>query len=321
MSYYWTSLLVEAGILAVAAWGLGIAIRAGMLSVGHAALFGVGAYTAGLAAMHGVPLVVAAVAGAAAAGLVGTVLAIVTIRLNHLFLALATLVFGEILRSFANGWSVVGGAYGLVAIPMVDVGVALGLVLIGIVVFELFVFRGSRIELVAELLATSDSLVELGGVSPRVGRICFFAASSAIAGLAGAIAAFHRGLVLPEDLGFDPSMLLLVIVIVGGASSGIGPIVAAFVLALLPERLGIEGHLRDLMFGAILLACLLARPDGLFSRRALPVLARPESALYTAVTRWLPPSVTRGSRTSPFRPDAPETDPGADQSDPITTER
>src|SRR4051812_31034163 len=102
MSAYWESILVVAGINAVLAWSLGLVVRSGQLSVGHAALAGVGGYAAGYATLHGWSPGLAFVVAPVITSVVGCLLALVTLRLNHLFLALATLIFGQVLTILAT---------------------------------------------------------------------------------------------------------------------------------------------------------------------------------------------------------------------------
>lgn len=274
MSAFWTDVLVVAGINAIAAWGLGLAVRSGQLSVGHAALAGIGGYFAGFMFLRGVGIIVTVVAGMAVAGLCGAGLAALTQRLNHLFLALATLVFGEIAVLAATQTSAIGGAAGMVGLPLLDLPVIVGAIVIGIALLEILLIHGSGLELRATLLATDPQLVELGGVSARAMRVVLFAISAAVAGLSGVLYAYHNGVLQPVDLGFARSLDLLVYAVVGGAASGYGPMLGAIVLTVLPQVLGLQGRYATLLLGGVLLATMLVRRDGLIGRPAVRILAR-----------------------------------------------
>jgi branched-chain amino acid transport system permease protein len=272
MGGYWANLLVLAGINAIGAWSLGLAIRSGQLSVGHAALAGLGGYAAGWLALKGASVVVSAAFGMVIAAALGIVVATLTLRLNHLFLALATLVFGEIAVIAVTNSDELGGAAGLVGMPLLDLRWAVGTIIVVILAFELLVIRGSRRELQMMVVASEPELVEMSGGSSARLRVGVFAASALIAGLSGVLQAYHVGVMQPVDLGFARSLDLLVYAVVGGASSGYGPIIGAFALTLLPEFLGLEGTGATLLLGALLLSTMLLRKDGVVSRRPVRVL-------------------------------------------------
>lgn len=266
MNAYWLNLFITGGIAAIEAWALGLVVRSGQLSVGHAALAGIGGYAAGWFALHGYPTVVSFVAALIVAGVAGFSLSVLTLRLNHLFLALATLIFGQILVLVATGWGSMGGAAGLAGVKLLQMGPIVVVVAVAIILLELFVLRGSRLEMQSRVLATDSTLVELSGRSSRWMRVGVFTVSATVAGLGGAMSVFNLGVVQPNDLGFDQSLNLLVFVIVGGSTSGLGALVGGFVLSVLPDALDLQGVTVTLVLGAILLLVMLVRQDGLIPR-------------------------------------------------------
>ena len=269
---YWDSLIVLGGINAILAWSLGLVVRSGQLSVGHAALAGAGGYAAGLAARAGLPPIVALLVAALVAGLIGVLLALVTLRLNHLFLALATLLFGEILVAVATGTDALGGAAGLAGLPLLELLPLVGGAVLVVVLVEVLVLRGSRVELNMLLLSGEPQLVDMTGRSADRLRIQVFAASAAVAGFAGALLAFQAGVVQPGDLGFDHSLNLLVYVIVGGSTNGIGALVGGFVLTVLPRVVQLDNVQQALLLGGVLVVVMLVRRDGAIPRRPTRVL-------------------------------------------------
>jgi branched-chain amino acid transport system permease protein len=274
MGGYWANLLVVAGINAIAAWSLGLAIRSGQLSVGHAALAGIGGYAAGWLSLQGESVIVTVLFGMAFAGVLGVVLATLTLRLNHLFFALATLVFGEIAVIVVTNSTALGRAAGLVGMPLLDLRPWVAAILAVILLVELLVIRRSRLELQMAVVAHDPDLVEMSGTSARRMRVAVFGVSATVAGLAGVLHAYQIGVMQPVDLGFARSLDLLVYAVVGGASSGYGPIIGAFALTLLPEVLELEGNYATLLLGGVLLATMLIRKDGLVGRWPVAVTPR-----------------------------------------------
>lgn len=275
---YWDSLIVLGGINAILAWSLGLVVRSGQLSVGHAALAGAGGYAAGLAARAGLPPVLALVVAAVVAGVIGLLLAVVTLRLNHLFLALATLLFGEILVAVATGSETLGGAAGLAGLPLLQLLPLVGGAVLAILLVETLVLRGSRTELDMLLLSGDPLLVDMTGVPANRLRVQVFAVSAAVAGFGGALLAFQAGVVQPGDLGFDHSLNLLVYVVVGGSTNGIGALVGGFVLTVLPRVVELDNVQQTLLLGAVLVVVMLVRKDGAIPRRPTRMLRADQTA-------------------------------------------
>jgi len=269
MNSYWIDVMLGGGINAVLAWSLGVIVRSGQLSVGHAALAGVGGYVAAYLALHGASTLLTFVAAFFAAGAVGLILSTLTLRLNHLFLALATLIFGQIIVIVVGNTDTFGGAAGLAGIPLIPVGRITVGILVVIVLVELLILRGSRFELLTRVFAHDPDLVAMSGVSPRLLQIGCFTVSAAAAGIGGTLTMYHASVIQPVDLSFDRSLFILVYVMVGGAASGLGSLAGGFVLTVLPNVLGLEGVSASLLLGAVLLAVMLLRSEGLIPRLPL----------------------------------------------------
>jgi branched-chain amino acid transport system permease protein len=265
---------------------------AGMLSFGHAAFFGIGAYvTARLLKDTGLPLPLIMLAAAALAGAAGLVVGLTTWRVRGDYLALVTLGFGEIAFLVMNNWTeVTGGATGITAIPVptflgFELRTSEQLYLFTLVVTALLV-------LVVRMLATSfvgrallaireDEIVARAhGINVPFAKVTCFAAGSAVAGVAGVLQALFLAFVGPESFRLDQSVLAVEIVIIGGMATTAGPIIGAIVLIGATEYLRAIANYRLLVFGLLLLVVLLVRPDGLAGilgldgRRRAPV--RPE---------------------------------------------
>jgi branched-chain amino acid transport system permease protein len=274
LSNYATFVLTVAGVNAIAAWGVGIAIRSGQLSVGHAAFAGMAGYAAGLITRDGGSIVLALVVGVLVAGLAGALVSALTLRLDHLFLALATLIFGEIMAILAKDSETLGGAAGLASIPLWTTLPVVAAFVVAILLLELFVVRGSRAEIQMQLLAHNPSLTELAGSSSKRLRVLFFGLSTSAVGVAGVLQAHLYGVVQPQDLQFARSLDFVVFAVVGGSHSGYGPMLGAVVLTTATEFIRIPGVERPVIYGVILLGVLLWRDQGLLGRWPLKIGAK-----------------------------------------------
>jgi branched-chain amino acid transport system permease protein len=167
-----------------------------------------------------------------------------------------------------------GGAAGLIGIPLLDLRPVVAGVIVAILLVELLWIRGSSFELHMNVVASDPELVQMSGRSAARLRVGVFAVSTAVAGLAGALNVYYLAIVQPTDLGFEQSLNLLVYAVVGGASSGFGPLIGAGALTLLPRVLNVEGTYQTLLLGALLLATMLLRRDGIVGRLPIRITKR-----------------------------------------------
>jgi branched-chain amino acid transport system permease protein len=216
--------------------------------------------------LHGLGVVGAFACGTIAAAAAGLFLSVVTLRLNHLFLALATLIFGEIVTILATNSNQLGGAAGLAGLPLLTLWPTVLTAAVVILALELVVIRGSRLEVLSRVLAHDAALVEMSGRSSQRLRVGVFSVSAAVAGFAGCVSVFNIGVVQPSDLSFHHSLNILVYAIVGGSASGLGALVGGFALTVVPIAANLDGIESSLLLGAILLGVMLVRRDGLISR-------------------------------------------------------
>ena len=258
----------------------------GMLSVAHAAFLGLGAYTAGLITVRlGLPLPVDLIAAALLTAVTGWVMGGWVVRLKADYLVLGTFAIQITAFELFLNWSeVTGGAQGLRGVPRPDLP-GLGpmntpgqfLVLAGpiaIVAFWLcFRISASPFGRLLRLVRDDEVLAMSLGKNSLAAKRVVFSFSAALAGLAGALEARYLGFVQPFEFGAIASILVLAAVIVGGAGTRLGPVAGAALFVLMPEllrQLGLPGpaigNLRQVAFGALLIVCLLWRPEGLAGR-------------------------------------------------------
>jgi branched-chain amino acid transport system permease protein len=251
-----------------------LVLRAGVFSLATAALAGIGAYTAGiLAVKHGVHpglgIVAAVGMGMAAALFLSWPLA----RLRGVYQAIATLAFVQIVLSL-NIWAegLTGGAMGLMNIPRVVGTPALLAAAIG-VTWLVWALGTTRIGRTFDVIRENEAVaVSLGVSVPRYQALAF-AISGAIAGLFGALEAFHSYALDPNIFGFSFLIATLSYVVFGGRKSVLGPLVGTAVLILLPELARPLAENRVLVYGLLLILVINFLPKGV-ADTALDALRR-----------------------------------------------
>ena len=272
------------GINALMALSLNVTLAAGMLSLSNAAFAGLGGYAAGILTLHfKMPYVVSLCGGALAAGLVGLVLGLPVLRLRGVFLAMATLAFGEVVRIAAVNLDITGGAEGLTGIPNVTKTWMIYLALAGAAYF-MAVLRRSRLGWALVSMREDETAAACLGIHTTYYKVVAFTIGAMLAGLAGGMYAHLNYLITPRDFGFFIAVDLLIYNIVGGTRIWYGPILGAALITALPEILrgvGVTaGPIRMAVNGLILLLVILFLPNGLASifTRFRPAAAKAEAA-------------------------------------------
>jgi branched-chain amino acid transport system permease protein len=263
------SLVNFIGINALLALSLYVTLSAGQLSLGNAAFAGIGGYTAGILTLHyGAPFPVSVTAGTLLAGLVGLVLGLPVLRLRGVFLAIATLSFGEVVRIAAVNLDITGGAQGLVGIPNKTHTWLIYVALAG-VGYLLAKLRTSRTGWSFESIREDETAAAAMGINTTYYKTLAFTIGALIAGLTGALYAHLNYIITPGEFGFSVAVQLLIYNIVGGTRTWCGPVLGAVLLTALPEVLrgvGVTaGPIRMFVNGLILLLVILFLPTGLVS--------------------------------------------------------
>ena len=281
MEAYILHLAILSGIYIILTVGLNLIIGyAGQVSLGHAAFFGLGAYISALSALHwGVPFPVAlllAIVGSAACGLG---LGLPTLRLKEDYLAIVTLGFGVIVDLVLLNLEVTGGPDGLVGIPAPNFfGVSfrppllyliLVLLAVGFTLALLYRLVTSYHGRALRAIRDHEVTAQVMGINTPAYKITIFTLAAALAGLAGSLYAHYITFISPESFGLHTSILVLSMVILGGMGSLFGSVVGAVTLAVLPELLRQAHAYQDLIYGALLIALLIWRPQGLLGRGKL----------------------------------------------------
>ncbi|MDP6806032.1 MAG: ABC transporter permease [Rhodospirillales bacterium] len=246
----------------------------GMVSFGHAAYFGLGAYAAALFVHHlDTPMEVALALAPLAAGLGGLVFGWFCVRLSGIYLAMLTLAFAQITWSVAMQWiAFTGGDNGILGVwpaPWASGRTAfyyLTLVLAGGGIFALRFLHFAPFGLMLRAARDSPLRAAAIGVDVRLHRWLGFALAGAFAGLAGGLFAFSKGSVFPESLAITRSVDALVMVLLGGLQTLGGPLVGAFAFIGFEDAVKRIPELADvwrLILGGIVLVLVLAFPAGI----------------------------------------------------------
>ena len=245
---YYIHLLVVIGIYAILLFGLDIVVGyTGEVSLGHAGLFGIGAYATGLLFVKaGFPFWAALPAGAAITALLGAVLAVPALRVTGPYLAMVTLAFGTIAAILINEMDfLTQGPQGLQVFKPTVLGHAVTatdfywFTLAVVVVSLVVVTRILRSHFGRAFIALRGSPVaaDCMGVSVYRYKVLAFVISAALAGLAGGMFAFSEEYIAPNTFNFELTVLFLLAVTLGGRRTRTGALIGATVVVLLPNLL------------------------------------------------------------------------------------
>ena len=266
----YSNLVLTIGINALLALSIWLTLSCGLLAMANAAFMGIGAYTASVLTMSaGAPFPVALAGGIAAPTLVALAIGGPTLRLSGVYLAMATLGFGEVVRVLIlNADGLTGGALGLNGIPQLTHAwhVLAALVLTLLLLWRL---RRSRTGRAFEAIKEDEVAASLMGIGVMAHKMLAFALGAGIAGLAGALNAHLTFFIGPSEYGFDRGVDILTMTVLGGTGGLAGPVLGALIITLLPELLRGFKDFRTMMNGAILVAIVLFLPKGLWDPQRL----------------------------------------------------
>jgi len=279
------------GVSVISALGLNILTGyTGLISLGHAAFMGIGAYTAAaLANKAGFPFLVALPLAGLLAAATGSVVGIPTLRLRGLYLVVTTLAFEFIVEHIIYHWESMTQSDRGISLPSPDVfGYKLDsyesfyyVILVLAAVTALFTknLAMSRTGRALVAIRDRDIAAEIIGVHLAKYKILAFVVSSFIAGMAGALYAYLLGLIGPDHFTFNQSVLYIAMIIVGGMGTVMGSIIGAVFMVLLPEVINAIsspiasaypilspriGAVSVIVYGLVIIFFLLFEPDGLY---------------------------------------------------------
>ncbi len=278
-------LCIVVAIYAIFAISLNVEVGyTGLFNFGHVAFFAVGAYTSALLTLGGVPFMWAFPAALFVAGLCGFLLSIPALKLQGDYFGIATLGFGEILRMIFNNevW-LTKGPMGLPGIPRPEffgivfdslplyLALSAGFALASFAILAFVVLSpfGRTLKAVRD----DETAAEILGKNAYAFKIKSFVIGSVFAGLAGVLWAHYATFIGPGDFTLTETILVLLIVVMGGKGTLAGPVVGAIALIffqesvrflrLPPEWTRLLGPLQQMIFGLLLVVLMVFRPEGI----------------------------------------------------------
>jgi branched-chain amino acid transport system permease protein len=271
MSSYYASLLADAGILTLGALSVYIILATGQLSLGNAAFMGIGAYLSSYLTVElGVPLTLALVIAAVVAGVIGVIVAFPALRLKGIYLAMATVGLGEMVRSFFLNFDTMGGSGGYHGMKHIDVGYVW--IWAGGILIVVMLLERSRVWLEMQAVHDDETAAGLVGLNSLSIKVSAFGVGAAVAATSGGLYAHHHVYIEPGNFGFDRSIDFVLAVILGGSTVGLGSLIGSLLLIFLPEVLRPVADWRLAAFGALLVLVLLVRRQGILDRTLIKQL-------------------------------------------------
>ena len=279
---------ILAGIYAILAVSLNLTVGfTGMLNLGHAAFFGIGAYTAALLTKSlGWPFLPAFLAAGILAAIAGILIGIPSLHLRGDYFAIATLGFGEIIRALLKNWQgLTRGPLGIPGIPKPSLGISFA----SPVAFFFLTFAAALLAFwlvhriihspfgrILRAIREDELAAEALGKNTRAYKITALALGAFFASWAGSLFAHHITFIDPSSFTFTETVVILSMVILGGLASNAGSVLGAGIIVLFLELVRffefptfIEAGLRQLIFALLLILLMLFHPRGLVGERRL----------------------------------------------------
>jgi len=282
-SMYTTSVLTTALMYVILGLGLNVVVGlGGLLHLGYAAFYAVGAYTYALLHYHfGISFWAALPLGALFSTILGLLIGFPVLRLRGDYLAIVTLAFGEITRLVLENWNDFSfGPSGIANIARPGIaGVKMKLpqatifiyfIAIAMVLLTIFIvnrLENSRLGRAWEAMREDEIASQSMGIDITKTKLLAFAIGALWAGFVGVLFAAKTTFINPASFTVWESIVVLCVVVIGGMGSIPGVIVGALVFTLLPELLRSVSEYRMLVFGIALVVMMIFRPGGMIQKR------------------------------------------------------
>lgn len=273
---YVTTIMLNCALYGILALSLNLITGfMGITSLGHAAFYGIGAYTAGiLATRFGFNFLITFPMAALVSGFIAFLLALPIMKTTGKQLAIITLGFCEIVRILElNLMGLTNGPLGIKQIPTFNLfgfqfkhiylKYLIGLILLVITYYIVTSIINSRTGRAVLSIRDNEIAAEAMGVNIYHYKILIFTVSAALAGVAGAYYAHYISFIAPQLFTFDQSILILSMVILGGMGNATGSIIGAVLLSAIPELLRDFADYRQIIYGLVIVLLMVLKPNGL----------------------------------------------------------
>lgn len=277
---YYLHTLIVGGIYILLVLGLNLILGyTGQLSLGHAAFYGIGAYTSALLVMvlH-VPFWIALPVAGLVAGTAGLLLGFPALRLKGAYLVICTLAFVEIVHQVMMNWeSLTRGPMGIPGVPS-PAGFSLGflvvdfsqkqayyylvLLIVSVVILLNYFLVHSRTGRALIAIREDQIAANMMGINLAFYKLLAFYCACFLAGIAGSLYVHYIGYVSPESFTLGESVNIVVMTIIGGMGTIVGPILGALGLTFLLEFMRFLADYRLVLYGAILMVIIVVFPEG-----------------------------------------------------------
>ena len=276
-------------------------LASGQLSLGAAGFMSVGAYVGAILSLKAdLPIVVGIIIGGLVASLVAVIIGLPTTRLRGLYLAIATLGFGEVVRVIFLNLDITNGALGLSGIPSIpqeltnlayelDIDGLMGIdavawgnlmaIIILLIILVLIIafcvrINNSRVGRAFAAIKADDHAAELMGINVVCYKMMAFIIGAFIAGIGGGLYAHITNFINPTDFSYHKVVQILLFPVFGGSNVVWGSVLGSFILTLLPEVLRFLSDYRDIIYGALLVILMAVRPDGILTESMVDKISR-----------------------------------------------
>ncbi|MCM3081822.1 MULTISPECIES: branched-chain amino acid ABC transporter permease [Brevibacillus] len=279
-----------------------ITLATGQLSLGHAGFMSIGAYTSSILSKNAdMPLFIAILAGALMAGLIALLIGAPTLKLHGLYLAIATLGFGEVVRVILLNMKITNGALGITGLKSLgtylydwekmlgitaqSLGVTVPVIKsLSTLVFMLLLFliilfltlrlNSSRLGRAFEAIRADETAARAMGIQVNYYKMLAFIIGSVLAGLCGGLFAHITTAITPNDFNYHKVVEILSFAVIGGTEVVWGALFGAIALTTLPEVLRGLAEYKMIFYGAIMVLVMAVRPRGLIGSDTLQKLFR-----------------------------------------------
>ncbi len=265
LSSYQEGILILLGINILLGWSVYLPITTAQASIGHAGFMAIGAYISSLLTLQsGFSLFLAILTGGIVASVVGFMLGIPALRLKGIYLVMATLAFGEMVRNIFLNWEFFGGAYGMRGMKGTSLSLVYLWVFVALLGFALL--SRSRLRLSLDSIHDDEPVSQISGTNIVRIKVGAFGFGALLAGIGGGLYAHYMRFIEPGSFSVLLSVYMLLFVIMGGMRTHWGPVLGAIIFTIVPE---ISRGLRDyrgVFFGGLIIALMLFRPKGIMTR-------------------------------------------------------
>ena len=271
-------------------------LASGQLSLGAAGFMSVGAYVGAILSLKAdLPIVLGIIIGGLVASLVAVIIGLPTTRLRGLYLAIATLGFGEVVRVIFLNLDITNGALGLSGIPSIpqeltnlayelDIDGLMGIdavawgnlmaIIILLIILVLIIafcvrINNSRVGRAFAAIKADDHAAELMGIN-----VVYYKMMAFIIGIGGGLYAHITNFINPTDFSYHKVVQILLFPVFGGSNVVWGSVLGSFILTLLPEVLRFLSDYRDIIYGALLVILMAVRPDGILTESMVDKISR-----------------------------------------------